>query len=310
MVCYNLKNKMSEWGPFEKKESKWLIFSVGNPNEGHGLAIPRATDDFHAKKASYDLEFHTGQRYAAHIPYTTDSVGEVAKDWSPNYIPWEDFFPKVISFMKYHINLIRNREEKVSRVLLITGHGGNRQLFEEENQNKIQEELGLDIFISITSLVEREDAPHIIKEVKKMAKEIIETKEVRFGYTDANDLADFYTKVLLSAGHASHVEHSIMAFLGMCDMEKVKIMNELLEKNFKKALKKWPPIGGLAGYLLAGGKYLDALRQVAPNEESLWNCYNGLKTLNDGKLIIAPELGELIFKVGLEKKREIINKYL
>jgi hypothetical protein len=306
----NLKGKMNNWGPFEEKEYQWLIFSVGNPNEGHGLAIPRATDDFHAKKAAFDLQKHTGQRYVAHIPYTTDSVGEVAKDWSPNYLPWEEFFQKSIDFMKYHVNLIREKDENISRVILITGHGGNRQILEEESQQIVQEKLNLNKFLSITSLVERSDASRVLGDLKKVAQIIIEERGTRFGYSDPAELTDFYTRILLSAGHASHVEHSLMACLGMCDLEKVKIMNKLLEKDFEKALRKWPPIGGLGGYLLAGGKYLDALKTVAPNEDALWNCFNGLKNLNNGKLIIAPELGELIFKVGLAKKTELINKYL
>jgi len=37
----NLKGKMDNWGPYGKNEGKWLIFTVGNPNEGHGLALPR-----------------------------------------------------------------------------------------------------------------------------------------------------------------------------------------------------------------------------------------------------------------------------
>lgn len=305
-----LKNKMRRWGPFEEKEYQWLIFSVGNPNEGHGLAIPRATDDFHARKAAFDLQNHTGQRYVAHIPYTTDSVGDVAKDWSPNYLPWEEFFQKTIDFIKYHLNVIREMNRKASRVFLITGHGGNRQILEKESQKLIEEELNIDAFISITSLVDRKDANLVLEEVRKLAEDMIQKRGTRFGFSKSKKLEDFYTKILLSAGHASHVEHSIMAYLGLCDMNKVKIMNDLLEKDFEKALRKWPPIGGLGGYLLAGGKYIEALKTVVSDEEAIWNCFNGLKNLNNGKLIIAPELGEIIFKVGLVKKTELINRYL
>ncbi len=310
MEYLNLKGKMMNWGPFEENESKWLIFSVGNPNEGHGPAIPRATDDFLAKKAAYDLEFHTGQRYVAHIPFTTDSVGVVAKDWSPAYIPWEDFFTKTIEYLKYHINLIKERNEDVSRVLLINGHGGNRQLFERKNQKAIQKELGVSTFLAVTALVDRKDAAPVLEEVKIVANKMIETKGNRFGCSTSEDLNDFYTKLLLSAGHASHVEHSLMAALGMCDMQKIEVMNKVLASDFDQAFKLWPPIGGLGGYLLAGGKYLEALKTIAPNEAALWNCFNGLKTLNQGKLIIAPELGELIFKISLEKKTALIKKYL
>ena len=42
---------MENLGPFEGKESKWLLFSIANPYERHGPALPLMTDDFHAKRA-------------------------------------------------------------------------------------------------------------------------------------------------------------------------------------------------------------------------------------------------------------------
>ena len=114
----------------------------------------------------------------------------------------------------------------------------------------------------------------------------------------------------MSTGHASHTEHSLGAALGVCNIKKVEIMNELLEKDFEKALKTWPPIGGLGGYLLAGGKYTDALGTQENDKYGLWNCLTGLRTLNKGKLIVASELGSLIHKISLQEKIDIINKYL
>ncbi len=310
MSEYNLKGKMLDWGPFEEKESKWLLFSVGNPDEGHGFALPRNIDDLHSKRAAYDLEFHTGQRYVAHVPYTTDRCGDVARDWAPFYIPWEEFLEKSIDFMKKHIEIIRGRGEAVSRVMLLTGHGGNADLLERKVQRKIREELDVERFISITALVDRKDAPRVLEELKNLTVEIIEKKGPQYGCRTAEELADFYTKVLLSAGHASHTEYSLSAAMGVCDMKKVEIMNKLLETNFEEALKKWPPIGGLGGYLLAGGKYTEALGTENNDKYGLWNCLNGLRTLDEGRLIVEPELGHLILKISLETKAEIINKYI
>ena len=115
---------------------------------------------------------------------------------------------------------------------------------------------------------------------------------------------------MLSTGHASHTEHSLIAAMGLCDMKKVEIMNTLLEKNFESALKKWPALGGLGGYLLAGGKYTEALGSEDNDKYGLWNCLNGLRTFNNGKLIVDPELGALVQRVSLETKIELINKYL
>ncbi|TFG07094.1 MAG: hypothetical protein EU539_05915 [Promethearchaeota archaeon] len=310
MSEYDLKGKMGKWGPFEEKESKWVLFTVGNPYEGHGLALPRNIDDLHAKKAANVLEFTTGQRYVAHIPYTTDRCGDVAKEWSPYYIPWDEFYQKSISFMKYFIKLIRGRGEEVSRVMLITGHGGNGGLLERKCQKLIRSELDVSRFIAVTALVTRKEAGLVIEEVKKLAKEYMKINGAQYGCNTAEELADFFTKILLSAGHASHTEYSLAAALGVCDMEKVAFMNRALEKDFEDALKKWPPIGGLGGYLLAGGKYTEALGTKENDKFGLWNCLNGLKTLNDGKLIVIPELGELIYRLSVETKTELINKYL
>ena len=41
----SLEGKMDNWGPFGENEGKWLIFSMGNPEEGHGYALPRNIDD-------------------------------------------------------------------------------------------------------------------------------------------------------------------------------------------------------------------------------------------------------------------------
>jgi len=93
-------------------------------------------------------------------------------------------------------------------------------------------------------------------------------------------------------------------------MKKVEMVNSLLEKNFEATLKRWPALGGLGGYLLAGGKYTEALGTKDNDKYGLWNCLNGLRTFNNGKLIVDPELGGLVQRISLETKIELINKYL
>ena len=305
-----MSEKMDNLGPFEAKESKWLLFSIGNPYERHGFALTKNIDDLHAKHAAHELEIHTGQRYVAHIPYTTDRCGDVARDWAPYYIPWEELYTKSVDFMRYFIDIIRNRGEEVELVMLITGHGGNGNLLERKCQKEIQKELEVKKFIAKTAHVSRKNAVRVLEEVKILANETIEIKTSQFGYDNAEDLADFYTRLLLSAGHASHAEHSLGAALGACDMKKVEIMNALLEKDFEKALKRWPALGGLGGYLLAGGKYTEALGTEDDDKYGLWHCLNGIKTLNNGKLVVLPELGTLVHRISLETKTQIINKFL
>ncbi len=308
MSEYNLKEKMGDWGPYGNNEGEWLIFSVGNPYEGHGLALPKAIDDFHAKKAAFDLELKTGQKYVAHIPYTTDRCGPVAKDWAPYYIPWEAFYQKTVNFMKYYVDIFRNRGESASKVMLITGHGGNGIILERHYQREICQKLELSKFIAITALISRKDVNRVLEELKKLSESIINKKIFPYGLKDPENLKDFYIKVLMSAGHASHVEHSLAAAMGLCDLEKVGIMNAMLEKNFEGALKKWPAIGGLGGYLLAGGRYTEALGTQDNDKYGLWNCLAGLRDLNGGKLIVEPELGHIIHKISLETKSELISR--
>jgi len=70
------------------------------------------------------------------------------------------------------------------------------------------------------------------------------------------------------------------------------------------------PIGGLGGYLFAGGKYIEALGTEEDDKYGFLNCLNGLRTLNNGKLIGEPDLGHLIHRISLETKIQIINKFL
>jgi len=59
---------------------------------------------------------------------------------------------------------------------------------------------------------------------------------------------------------------------------------------------------------LAGGKYTEALGTEDNDRYGLWNCLNGLKTLDEGRLVIAPELGTLVHRISLEEKQAILQK--
>lgn len=304
----NLKDKMDNWGPFGKKEAQWLIFSIGNPFEGHGYALPKTIDDFHAKKAAQDLEKATGQRYVAHIPYTTDRCGDVAKDWAPAYLPWDLFLDKVIAYIDFCMKSHAELDLRTNKILLITGHGGNADLMKTNIQKHIQRELDVEHFTAVSSMVSTKGGLAVLNQLESLAEQIIDSENERFGVNDPEELAFIYSKILLSAGHASHAEHSLAAAMGLCDMKKVTVMNSLLEKDFEAALKKWPPIGGLGGYLIAGGKYTEALGTKENDKYGLWNCLEGLRNLQDGKLLVAPELGGLIHQIGLEEKKNFIEK--
>ena len=111
---------------------------------------------------------------------------------------------------------------------------------------------------------------------------------------------------MTSAGHAGHFEHSVAAALGILDEEKLKIMNEELEKDFEAAIQKWPPIGGLGGFLMAGGKYVEAIGTKDNDKHGLWNCLKTLRKLDGGKVKPIKELGELAINLLVEYYSEMI----
>ncbi|MHA1782567.1 MAG: hypothetical protein ACTSUL_03975 [Promethearchaeota archaeon] len=298
----NLNGKMSDWGPFGPNEGKWLIFSIGNPEEGHGYALPRMMDDFFAQRVAHLISCKTGFRYVAHIPWTTDGVGIIAKDWGPKFIPPEELANKVVKFIQFHMNNYKEMGLPCDRIFIYSGHGGNNPLadFTEMIKKKLKVK---ELIITKTDDI-MEVAEKILDDAKRLTMKLGKTDEER------KQIAREFTTILLGAGHAGHMEHSIAAAIGILDEKKLKIMNEKLEKNFEEALKKWPPIGGLGGYLLQGGKYTDALGTKKDDRYGLWKCLKALKKLDNGRIKPIKELGELVIKVSVEYYSNILLKKL
>lgn len=296
----NLEGKMDDWGPYGKNEYQWLIFSVGNPEEGHGYALPRAMDDLSAKHLAHLIEIRTGQRYVAHIPYTTDHQGEVAKNWMPRYLPFEQFVQKTIEFLRFHINIIKEQKMPASKIMIVSTHGGNDDIGQKAEY--IQQQLGIEKVWLITGAAAAQQVDRVLKNVEELAKQYAQPGE------DPDDLAFKYVQILTTVGHADHFEHSIAAAMGILDWEKLKVMNTLLEKDFEAALKKWPPIGGLGGFITLGGKYTDAAGTKEKDKYGLWNCLRGLKELDHGKMVVRKELGEMLLKVGVELIAEELDR--
>src|SRR5271157_794680 len=144
----SLEGKMSDWGPFGEHEGEWLIFSVGNPEEGHGYALPRTMDDLAAKEIAHRVMMKTGQRHAGHIPYATDHCGELAKNWSPRYVPVETFIAKLKEYVKMHLDMFRDMGIPTSKVAIISSHGGNDEMVDFKDE--VQQELGLEKLLIFT----------------------------------------------------------------------------------------------------------------------------------------------------------------
>jgi len=295
----SLEGKMDDWGPFGEKEGKWLIFSIGNPEEGHGFALPRIMDDLFAQRVAHLISCRSGARYVAHIPWATDSFVPVAKDWAPKVIPVKDLVEKLKKFLKYHIEIFKNMDLPASKILIFSGHGGNNPLADYAGEIKQVLNLEKIVFAPSEDLADS-NMDRILKDLEELSLKLATEKE------DARKIKRTLIKILTGAGHASHMEHSVAAALGILDEEKLKIMNEELEKDFEAAIQKWPPIGGLGGFLMAGGKYVEAIGTKDNDKHGLWNCLKTLRKLDGGKIKPIKELGELVINLLVEYYSEMI----
>ena len=290
---------MDDWGPFGNNEGKWLIFSIGNPVEGHGYALPRNIDDLHSQRVAHLISCKTGARYVGHIPWATDNFTSIAKDWAPKSIPVEDIVKNIIDFIKFHAEIYKEMDLPASRIVIYSGHGGNNPLVHYTKE--IQDALNLKkLIISTTEGIAEENIDRVINELGKLSIEIAGKGE------NPRQIRRTLIQILLSAAHAGHFEHSLGAALGVLDEEKLNIMNEELERDFNAALNKWPSIGGLGGFLLAGGEYTEALGTKDNDKFGLWNCLKRLRRLDNGKVRVIKELGELIINLLVEYYSEII----
>jgi creatinine amidohydrolase/Fe(II)-dependent formamide hydrolase-like protein len=286
----SLDGKMSDWGPFGEHEGEWLIFSVGNPEEGHGYALPRTIDDLQAKEIAHRVMIKTGQRHAGHIPYATDHCGEIARNWAPRYVPMETFIAKVKEYVKMHLDMYADMGLPLSKVAIISSHGGNDEMIDYKDE--IQQNLGLEKLLIFTSKTVEAEMNRIMQRIEELAAQNAKDGE------DPDDLAFLYTQILTTSGHADHFEHSMAAAIGVLDWNKLGEMNEELAADFDATIQKYPVIGGLAGFLLKGGTYTDAMGTADQDKYGLWNSFRGLKELDGGKIVVRKEVGEMMLDLA------------
>ena len=185
-----------------------------------------------------------------------------------------------------------------SKVVVISTHGGNDEI--AKYQEEMREELGLEKFYFLTGQEMNKDQTKILKLIEDFAEKIAQPGE------DPEDIAFKCVQILTTVGHADHFEHSIAASMGVLDWEKLAIMNEALTTNLEEALTRWPPVGGLAGYLLLGGKYTEAAGTSENDKYGLWNCLRGLRELDHGKIVVIKELGDLIINFAVDTISEMM----
>ncbi|MBD3228294.1 MAG: hypothetical protein GF329_08895 [Candidatus Lokiarchaeota archaeon] len=261
----NLKGKLNKRGPFEENEDRTIVFSVGNSNEGHGYALPRDIDGRQAMWVANNAANKAGARYIAHLPFSTDRVGDIAINWSPNYIPLDEFYSKSIKFMNFHIKTLQDYDISFEKIVLVNFHGGN--IFPKKIINEMKKELG------------------------DYEVEAIGPFDLNFEVVDQNEFENWFKNQGIKPGHADTTEHSIASALVLVDYDKLKVMNDLIAKDINAALKRWPEIGGLGGYLEYGGSEFEPLRDP---KYGLVACYEKFK--KDKKIFIHRGLGQFILQ--------------
>jgi hypothetical protein len=263
-------DEMESYGPYNPEMRRVALFSVANDFEAHGYPMPPQTDTLLAQNWCHLITRQIGASYVAHIPYATDTTGAVALNWSPIYIPFDEFYTKLRDFVKWHIERMSFVPSKVA---IIIGHGGNREL--PERDGDLSHFFGLPVQCLSAGVSEALIYPEF----------------------EALDIV--YEIVAKGGEHAYILEYSLIAHLGHFDFGKLKVLNEVAARDPLEALRRWPAIAGLGGYIEFGGPEYDPLRQI----EGLVAALEDFKRRR--KIIVDPELGrratELIVKYFCEK---------
>lgn len=264
------EEQLETYGPYEPSMRKTAMFSVANDFEAHGYPMPPHTDSLLAQNWCRLITRQLGISYVAHIPYSTDSVGDVARTWSPRFMPFDQFYEKLREFVAWHLSRLSFKPE---RVAIIIGHGGNRGL--PERQDDLTKALGLPVQCLMPGVSEA------------------------LVYPEFEALDVIYEIAAEGGEHAYMLEYSMMAHLGHFDFEKLKVVNEAAARDPLEALRRWPAIAGLGGFMQFGGKEYDPLREIG----GLTTALEDFKKRR--KILVDPELGrrasDLIVKYFCER---------
>jgi len=256
------------------EEYQVKIFSLGAHFENHGIALPLNIDDYIGRHLAISLSKEIKGDYIGHLPYCGDREGRKAKDWNPGVMEKGVVVNGIISDINKEI--IKRKKLGFPSplcVILVSGHGGNNYLKEEEVK------IGKKIKIPILYL------PPFYK---------IKIKHKKLGK--------------LGVTHADHAEHSIADYLGLLDKKNLLKINNLAKKDPIKALQENPAIMGLAGYVLpeiAGDKY-KSLRDRHP--ELVKTARKFIKY--EKEIIVDKQIGKMFVEKAIKNGKKTIELFL
>jgi creatinine amidohydrolase/Fe(II)-dependent formamide hydrolase-like protein len=257
---------MKNWGPQTHRDSDILIYSLGSLDEGHGYALSRQNDDFVAIRTATRVSERTGFTYRGHLPFSSDRVGEIAKDWCPAWMEPEKVTQGIINYLKKDIS---DWHKDISNAVIISGHGGNNFLKDEEKR-----------------LLDSIGVPTLY---------IIVYDEVKVTHKDYGEI---------EVGHANHGEHSVAAYMDLLNKKNLNTINEVAKKDPKKALENWKPLSGLGWYVLFGGPRYEPLRKP---EYGL--VEQAEKFMKEKRIIADVDLGRELFNKNLENTVKQITDF-
>ncbi len=266
-----LTHEIHDWDSFRPTMHNTVIFTIGNPCEGHGPVLSADNDSRCANFVAFQVSNRTGARFISHIPYTSDQVGKIALDWSPSYLQMNEFVMKSAEFIRYHCNILYDQlNMKFSKILIINGHGGNNGMKKYPYWDKLSSQFESEVIFVNTYEV---DATKCLQENPYLSDESLTV----------------YSNIV--SGHADTMEHSIASLYGGIDYGKLYQLNKFIRKNGVDAtLKKWPVLAGLGGYQKFGGVEYEPLRKI----EALVKCLKQFE--KEKQIFVFPDFAHMIME--------------
>ena len=222
------EDNMKGWGLHKRADKDVLVYSMGCIDEGHGPALQRDNDCLVAKRTAVQASETLGVQYKGHLPFVSDRVGEIAKDWCPAWQSMDEVLEGIIEFVRYDLSKWR---KPVTHVAIVSGHGGNNFLKDEEA--KLKEKIGVPVYYVLP-------------------------------FADCETQHENYGKVFVE--HANSGEHSVAAYMRLLDVKWLERINQEASRDPEKVLRDYKPLCGLGGYSLLGGERYKILRKYGLHE--------------------------------------------
>jgi creatinine amidohydrolase/Fe(II)-dependent formamide hydrolase-like protein len=212
------------------------LVSLGNALEAHGMALAPDIDDRIGAAGAVAVANRTGARYLGHVPFATDGIGDVARAWSPAFMPFAEFYNETVGFVRTLLAAFYTRHGSAppDLLVLVSGHGGNAALAGQVDR------LAHDLGVPCCQYAPAIEVP------------------------DGNGL---------TIHHCGTAEHSVAMHLGAgcVDRDRLERANADMaqdEASFLRTLRDHPDFAGMAGFYVFGGARFDAVRARYPGLKS------------------------------------------